>query len=860
MNGNNASEDDPSNVQLITFGRRDPMASLERNQRAGSREYDNPWRQSPLYKNGMNESMMSSSERERFLPPVKLDPGWDSVANNVVDKSSSLSQRIQEMERNPPVDRFRVVYIVMMVHGIAILIPWNMFINAKSYFENYKLDQGNQSSEALLDYKTNFMSYIGMASQYPNFIMNLVNIFVQCGGNTLGIRVLSGITITVVMFIVTVVLAMIDTSGWPETFFWITMATAIVINAAVGIYQNSMYGLAAVLPMKYTNAVIFGNNISGTLVAITNIIVLVLAPSKRTSAIYYFVVAIVILMVAFDAYFVTAHSRFYRHYVKLAELKDKESMEKAGGHSNTPFYVILFRSFGRVFKKIYHLMFGVWFVFFITLALFPAVMSDVKPLNIDMDGEYWSAIFCFLCFNFFATIGNLTTEFIKWPNARWVNVLIILRVVFVPLMILGNFRPELRTVPVYITHDAVFIASGFLSSLPSGYCSSLYFENYKLDQGNQSSEALLDYKTNFMSYIGMASQYPNFIMNLVNIFVQCGGNTLGIRVLSGITITVVMFIVTVVLAMIDTSGWPETFFWITMATAIVINAAVGIYQNSMYGLAAVLPMKYTNAVIFGNNISGTLVAITNIIVLVLAPSKRTSAIYYFVVAIVILMVAFDAYFVTAHSRFYRHYVKLAELKDKESMEKAGGHSNTPFYVILFRSFGRVFKKIYHLMFGVWFVFFITLALFPAVMSDVKPLNIDMDGEYWSAIFCFLCFNFFATIGNLTTEFIKWPNARWVNVLIILRVVFVPLMILGNFRPELRTVPVYITHDAVFIASGVLFSFTSGYCSSLVMMYAPKQVAPSDAPIAGMVMALFLVFGILCGVNFSRVWDLIIKLG
>uniref|UniRef100_A0A0B7AUL4 Equilibrative nucleoside transporter 1 n=3 Tax=Arion vulgaris TaxID=1028688 RepID=A0A0B7AUL4_9EUPU len=385
-----------------------------------------------------------------------------------------------------------------------------------------------------------------------------------------------------------------------------------------------------------------------------------------------------------------------------------------------------------------------------------------------------------------------------------------------------------------------------------------YFENYKLDNGNRSSTTLLDYKTNFMSYIGMASQYPCFIMNFINLFIQCKGNTVGLRILASIIVTVIMFVVTVILAVTDTSSWSEEFFWITIISAVVINAAVGLYQNSIFGIVAVLPMKYTNAVIFGNNISGTLVAVTNIIVLVFSPSKKTSAIYCFLVAIVILVVAFDAYFITSRCKFYRHYLELSELEKLQYQKSSVGRK--PSYKMLFQSYGRVFKKIYHLLFGVWFSFFVTLALFPAVMSDVKPLTVQLSGEYWTAIFCFLCYNLFATFGNLTTEFIQWPKARWINIIVVLRLCFAPIMILGNFRPELRNLPVYLPYDSVFIVSAILFSFTSGYCSSLVMMYAPKCVAPNDSANAGMVMALFLVFGVLCGINFSRVWGIVIGSG
>uniref|UniRef100_A0A0B7AUK9 Uncharacterized protein n=1 Tax=Arion vulgaris TaxID=1028688 RepID=A0A0B7AUK9_9EUPU len=40
----------------------------------------------------------------------------------------------------------------------------------------------------------------------------------------------------------------------------------------------------------------------------------------------------------------------------------------------------------------------------------------------------------------------------------------------------------------------------------------------------------------------------------------------------------------------------------------------------------------------------------------------------------------------------------------------------------------------------------------------------------------------------------------------------------------------------------------------------RCVAPNDSANAGMVMALFLVFGVLCGINFSRVWGIVIGSG
>ncbi len=92
--------------------------------------------------------------------------------------------------------------------------------------------------------------------------------------------------INVAVFVLTVVLAMMDTAdctfdgplhiarsfsrdslaiSGPFRFFVLTMCSIVVLNSANGIYQNSVYGLAADLPMNYSNAVVLGDFLSKSL-------------------------------------------------------------------------------------------------------------------------------------------------------------------------------------------------------------------------------------------------------------------------------------------------------------------------------------------------------------------------------------------------------------------------------------------------------------------------------------------------------------------------------------------------------------------------------------------------------------------
>jgi equilibrative nucleoside transporter 1/2/3 len=203
-------------------------------------------------------------------------------------------------------DRLKLVYWIMIIHGVGVLMPWNMFITAQDYFIQYKF--GGRCT----DYSRNFLSYLGVCAQLPNVLLNGLNFVFHFGGS-LTKRIVFCICIIIAIFIMTAVLAMVDSSNWPGgVFFAITMVSIAILNSATGVYQNCVYGVAAWFPFSYTNAVIMGNNLSGTWTAIILIITIAASPSQRTAAIYYFLTAVVVLLICLDSYFILPHCRFYR--------------------------------------------------------------------------------------------------------------------------------------------------------------------------------------------------------------------------------------------------------------------------------------------------------------------------------------------------------------------------------------------------------------------------------------------------------------------------------------------------------------------------------------------------------------------
>ncbi|KFM81421.1 Equilibrative nucleoside transporter 3, partial [Stegodyphus mimosarum] len=389
--------------------------------------------------------VINPMEQETLLDPgpVRLAPCWESRHAPTDELNFKTSTPKADIDGMPPKDRLNLVFLILMLHGIGTLMPWNMFITASSYFIDFKLNI-NDTDGSTEEYRQHFLSYLGVASQVPNVICNAFNIFVQFGGGNLTFRIIGSVLVEIIIFIITVILAMLDSSTWPGAFFYMTMASVVVINMANGIYQNSLYGLAAKLPMKYSMAIILGANTSGTFTSLISILSIAASPNQRTAAIYYFITALFVLLACVDTYFALPLIRFYRYHDRL----EQKAITDSRTSSSKPPYC-------KILCKIWPQCFNVFFVFFVTLTIFPAIHAEIKPIdpNFIIPDVYFTPITCFLCFNFFAMVGSMVPNWIKWPGPKFLCVPVILRVLFIPFFMLCNYIPSRRQIPVFITND-----------------------------------------------------------------------------------------------------------------------------------------------------------------------------------------------------------------------------------------------------------------------------------------------------------------------------------------------------------------------------------------------------------------------
>uniref|UniRef100_A0A0N4ZGL6 Equilibrative nucleoside transporter 1 n=1 Tax=Parastrongyloides trichosuri TaxID=131310 RepID=A0A0N4ZGL6_PARTI len=375
----------------------------------------------------------------------------------------------------PPVDKYNAVYLIMLLHGIGVLMPWNMFITiAPSYFVDYKLTDHDASGDIKTVYALSFFSFLGLFSQLPNLLLNALNIINQSKGDLIP-RITYSLGAVCVVVVLTIMMIFIDSTTWIATFFWITMISVAILNAANGIYQNSVYGLVAKFPPSFTNAIILGNNLAGTFVSFINILTIAFSDNVENAAFSYFAIALFTLVACFISIFMLGKFKYYRYYSNLT--KRVEAAEPIVVRSESK--KIDWDLYMNVLKESWPQMVNVFLVFFVTLTCFPAIMADVRlfrpngTYDFIIPEKYFTPVTTFLLFNFLAAVGSYCANFKQVPGPKKLWIPVYLRTLFIPFFFFCNYRPELRTWPVFITNEWIYLLGGIVMSFTSGYLSSL---------------------------------------------------------------------------------------------------------------------------------------------------------------------------------------------------------------------------------------------------------------------------------------------------------------------------------------------------------------------------------------------------
>ncbi|XP_075037452.1 equilibrative nucleoside transporter 4 [Mixophyes fleayi] len=154
----------------------------------------------------------------------------------------------------------------------------------------------------------------------------------------------------------------------------------------------------------------------------------------------------------------------------------------------------------------------------------------------------------------------------------------------------------------------------------------------------------------------------------------------------------------------------------------------------------------------------------------------------------------------------------------------------------------VFRVIWAYMLSISVTYFITLCIFPGLVSEIK--NCTM-GE-WLPILIMAVFNLSDFVGKILAALpYDWSG---INLLICssMRVAFIPLFIMCVYPSEKPT----FGHPAWPCVFSLLMGITNGYFGSVPMILASGQVVPEQQELAGNTMTVSYMTGLTLGSTVS----------
>ncbi|KAG2183405.1 hypothetical protein INT43_006411 [Umbelopsis isabellina] len=388
----------------------------------------------------------------------------------------------------PPEDPYNLVYWIFVLQGAAMLLPWNVFITASTFFAN---------RFAQTPYAETFQNYFSTYFTASSLLTFAYALWSQKKANA-NTRVVCALFINTIAFCAIMVTVPIS-SFVQYSYFYFTMLLVSLTGATTSFYQIGIFAAASRFPHKYLQGIMSGQALAGTAVALSSILsALAASPTSepdeeaiRKSAMLYFMSALLITLVSLGSYIALLRQRFFIFYMKDVSTSVRASSAENNDEDSDP--EMLFPVEAReitilgVLKKIKWLAFSVAYVFIVTIAVFPSITSLVKSVQAHpstsivvtqlprmlQDDIFVS--FHFLIFNVCDWIGRLLplVDWLRFTRPSLLTGLSLARTAVIPLFLICNVVAADKTLPVVIDSDVAYFLLLMFFSTSNGWVGSL---------------------------------------------------------------------------------------------------------------------------------------------------------------------------------------------------------------------------------------------------------------------------------------------------------------------------------------------------------------------------------------------------
>ncbi|KAI8642854.1 nucleoside transporter-domain-containing protein, partial [Parasitella parasitica] len=454
-------------------------------------------------------------EDERCIFWSTMFKKWKSIVSFsntcTVANDETQSERLFEPEEGQDMDTsfqlpykqqnpLLIYYWVYFAYGIAMLLPWNVFITASDYFS---------TRFAGSDYQGNFQTYFSAYFNCSNLISLAVLLWIRLKMNGLVIP----LSINLVIFLFFAISSLrVPTESAAVSYFWTTIACMIITGMTTSIIQLTVFAETSQMSSKYMQAVMSGQGIAGVSVALFSLSTTLLLNEEQRGAIatfYYFASALLVTLIAIIGRFALSKQTSYQLLTRHAAVDTipmtfttndtiracttTTTTTSIGTDKSAMWDIITQKSAVYIFVIVY--------IYIITLALFPSVTVLIRSVN-GIDAVTFISLH-FLLFNIGDWIGRTLPIFAccQVNSSKALILISLARTCFIPLFFSCNLKSN--GTPILLNSDIMYLILLLLFAISNGWLTSLVFIAAP-SQVNHDDKPLVGSVISFFLVVGLA--------------------------------------------------------------------------------------------------------------------------------------------------------------------------------------------------------------------------------------------------------------------------------------------------------------------------------------------------------------------
>eukprot|EP01062_Namystynia_karyoxenos_P031116 TRINITY_DN230_c0_g1_i2.p1 TRINITY_DN230_c0_g1~~TRINITY_DN230_c0_g1_i2.p1 ORF type:complete len:686 (+),score=121.66 TRINITY_DN230_c0_g1_i2:84-2060(+) len=233
----------------------------------------------------------------------------------------SSGPHMNHSPRHGPRDIHHLVWVILWLLGAGVLFPWNAFISAPDYFTSYyeyvaESAELNGSQQSLWD---NIITWFTVAYSTANLLGQIMIVWRGTGVLSISARMLSSLYMLFGSMIVVPVLSYCSVA--PDTAFAVLVLLSAFVGICSALLASSTFGIGALFPAQFTQAVMLGNGAAGMTVSAMRVLTKWLISGdtisgKRHSGAIYFYLATAWMLFCVVGFVALRRLRFAQAHVE----------------------------------------------------------------------------------------------------------------------------------------------------------------------------------------------------------------------------------------------------------------------------------------------------------------------------------------------------------------------------------------------------------------------------------------------------------------------------------------------------------------------------------------------------------------